>query len=346
MQNPSKNGSHSRPIVQCFSHDLQPGKLDSLFQEGAKAVILQDDDRVKKIWEGLLGLNEKYESPSYHAGLHPWNNNILDIAQNHHSGDIMFGDVFRFIPGDYAQISRKIVIFPDSDGTMRIIPEDLFVGSQRVIFPQAVLTETWTLMEDVVHSIIPVNTLPRPYALRIELIKYPNSHDHVEKVVPLLLDGFGSLAYWGYCMKRARSSAVGFFDFWGIRLIYALSTFIPGIKSLSMKLNNIMKPFSKKNNPKGTQCIHFPHVDTGKAITALIGERSAVSTEIYDGKKWVDLPLSSTSLACFPGKNGGQPTRVAPSMHRVLIQNQASDPVIDSPNISILLGVIELPVFG
>jgi hypothetical protein len=342
-QSHSIHEGQSSSVVQCFPDDLQPEKFEAIFQGGAKAVILQNDDRVRQIWEGLLGITNHHESSSYNEGVHPWNNNILDIAGNHRSRVTSMGDVFLFMPGYLAQICRKIVIFPTSHGRMKTIPEDFSVGSQRVLFPQDALKVLWELMSDVLRSTLPVNIPQRPYALKIELIKYPNSTEDVEKVASLLLDGFGNFAHLGYRLERARCDAVGVFDIKGVRLLYALSTLIPGIKILSAKLNAMMKRFSKKNAPEGTQMIVNPHIDYDRVLTALISDRAVVGTEVFDGKNWVDLPLTPTSLAIFPSRDVGQHAGISPSLHRVYIKDQANCPVEQKPNITISIGVIEHP---
>jgi len=82
-----------------------------------------------------------------------------------------------------------------------------------------------------------------------------------------------------------------------------------------------------------------PHCDGGKTVTALLSERETLSTEIYTGKKWVKLPLSSDRLAIFPSAAINRSLDISPTLHRILVNKRIPVEEPQKRNITLLLTV-------
>ena len=92
-------------IVSCSLSDLQGGKLETFFRQGAKVAIVEDDCRVRWLWDSLLGQQNGANSGG-RTESNPWDISILNVGRNHFPGNVRYGDMLRFIPGEIAHIAR------------------------------------------------------------------------------------------------------------------------------------------------------------------------------------------------------------------------------------------------
>ena len=70
------------PIIELTPDRLGPGELCRLFRQGAIAVVLVGDPRVRRVWEALV---LDATRPGFAEDL-PWNASLLEIARNHRAG--------------------------------------------------------------------------------------------------------------------------------------------------------------------------------------------------------------------------------------------------------------------
>ncbi len=326
------NVSHGA-IVQCLQDELTPGRLGKRFHDGAKAVLLEDP-RASDIWHGLL--NPKAPATSATGrGLFPSDSGLLEMAQNHLTGNLDAGDMLRFIPGGIGHIARKITLFPALDGSIETIPAHI----AHVEMPQELLNTVWELMTDVLHSTFPAQSPLPPYVVTIEMLKYPLSFDEVEQIAELLSDASGVWTRLAMKMDVWKVQATGPFAIRYLREIFALASLIPGLHKLLYTVNSWMTPFTHQHVPEGTRIIGDPHYDVSKIVTALLSERETLTTEIHTGKQWIELPLDSERLAIFPSQQIDPHFGILPTLHRILVQNHTPIEPPTKPNLTLCLTV-------
>jgi hypothetical protein len=327
-------------IVKISGEELTPGRLREMFRNGAKTAILVDNDQVRRIWEGLLSSNNS-NSLAVDNRARFWENHLLSIARNHVSGDTDVGDMLRFIPGSLAYIACKAIIFP-SGQKMRVIPDHFWVGNQQATLPEDILRTTWDLMSDILKSMLPSSSVYPSYAVAIERLKYPG-HSDLDQMYTLLADSGGAWTRLGHKLDAYKGTAVGPFDLKAIRDLYAWCCLMPGVGLLLRKLNSLLKDFSRKSVPEATRLIGTPHVDDLKVVTALASDRNVIKTEVYDGRHWVELPLSYDSLAIFPSRQASKQLGVAPTWHRVLQIERDDEPATLRQNVTLSLAIVAHP---
>ena len=154
---------YSEAIVELPKEELKPGILGKLYQEGTKAVQLQNDDRIEQIWmELVVAQKENFGKPF-------WQNGIVDFARNHAVKQMDVGDMWRFLPGNYGHIARKTVLYPASDGqTIKTIPEYFWSGDRREAPPQDILRVAWELATDVFKAALPAHAPHLNHAVVLE----------------------------------------------------------------------------------------------------------------------------------------------------------------------------------
>ena len=91
------------------------------------------------VWNGIFKpKNGEVENGSNHG--YPWNSSIFEIARNHHSNNMNYGDMVRFQPNVYSHIARKIKVFPVPEaGRMETFPKFLVEGLETVLYEQELL---------------------------------------------------------------------------------------------------------------------------------------------------------------------------------------------------------------
>lgn len=335
---------HVDTIVQCSRPDLQPGKLGTLFREGAKAAVVNNDPRVKWLWDSFLGLHNgsdlRVREMSY-----PWESTVEDIARNHQAGSVVLGDMLRFAPGALGHIARKSVLFKDSHNEIKTIPDKFYTKKSSMRFKMEALEATWDLMQDILRSTLPQNCVFPNYAVKIELLKYPNTPADLDKISTLLSDASGYWTQIGMQLDQHKARAASLFDFRWMRDLYALGTLIPGVNNVLRRINGSLLRFSKKHVPENAMIIGDPHVDA-KILTTLMSDRDVLKTEVYEnrrGRGWVELPLSCNSLAIFPSNLLSKKFKISPTTHRILLKKHNDGHEICKSNVTLNLSLIPWP---
>jgi len=325
-------------IVVISPQDLKPGLLGKLFHSGIKVVILKDP-RIAKIWEGFLGSpNSNFEN-SLPIRM-PWQENLYSMACNHAPNDVSLGDMLRFTPGIIGHIARKMKIFPVSDGNvMQAIPEYFLQRNEKLFYSDQLLQLVWELMSDVFKSTAP-DISPAPYAVNIDILKYPNAVE-LEMVCALLADASGKWTQIGYKIDTYKGIAKGVFDKKIIRDLFGLSLLVPGMNILLRKLNTILNRNAKRSGANGMLTIGAEHVDSSKLLTGLVSDRDILKTQIYTGKCWVDLSLTPNTMAIFPSMRITKDSGFAPTWHRILLEKKAPGSGKSKQNVTLSLSITD-----
>ena len=118
---------------------------------------------------------------------------------------------------------------------------------------------------------------------------------------------------------------------------------IPGIKDLAKMLNERMITSSEKSVPEDYQMIGNPHVDGMKYVNALVGSRDNVITQIFCEKRWISLPVTTDTLAVFPGDKMRSFGDMFATRHRVLLRNPTANETTVKRNITLSLSIVDRP---
>ena len=331
-------------IVRIQRDDLKPGRLATLFQSGVKAVILCEDERVSQLWNGLFGTKSDDTASAQHDKF-PWQSSILTTAENHRAGEMRLGDMLRFIPGMYAHIARKTIVYQKSkQQSLQALPDGFWNGDKWIPLSPEVVQTAWELMSCILKSTWLDGPESPRYAVAIEQLKYPNSSADLDKMFNLLADSGGAWTRLGHKLDAYKAVATGPFDTKIVRDLFAWMSLIPGVHTLLHRGNDFLRTFSCKQILGNMRMIGDPHVDGSKILTALVSDRDVLITEIYDGKRWLELPLSPDALAIFPSKRVSTiPLGVPPTLHRVLMRQKRHDSELPRANVTLSLCVVERP---
>lgn len=326
-------------LISCSRADLQPGKLGILFKDGGKAGIVENDPRIKCLWDSLFGFPVIVEEMSY-----PWDSTIEEIAQNHQKGSIVLGDMVRFIPGGLGYIARKAVLLKDSGNGLKTIPEKFYGKKGCTEFNKEFLQIVWEVIHDVLQSMFPQNYALPAYGIKIELLKYPKGQASLDEINALLDDVSGIWTKIGRQLDKKRSETTGFLGLRGLKDLYALGHLIPGINNILDGLNKSLPGANKREVSENAILIGEPHVDN-KILTALISDRDIIKTQVYDEKQeqWVTLPLTIDSLAFFPARLMNKKLQISPTIHRILLSKTRDGEEVLRPNITLNLSVVPWP---
>ena len=137
---------------------------------------LVDDPRVLEIWSGAVGHGDARDSASY-LGRRFWELGLSELAAGHTSRDMHSGDMVRLSALELAYVGRKIIVWPnDTDGDLQSVPAlDAPKGPSLSDSDRAILRTAWDLMSEIFASALPPGLGPPPYAVAIEVLKYPDS---------------------------------------------------------------------------------------------------------------------------------------------------------------------------
>ena len=333
-------------IVEISGRDLELGYVGELFRRGTKAVILGDDLRVSKIWKGVLqpqNAEDVAEDVNGFCHNKPWNSSIFEIARNHQSNNLFLGDMLRFTPGVYAHFARKIKVFPAPEACrMDTNPKYFVNGREAALYSQEMLQTTWELMSDVLGS-----SLPRKYtefnqwAASIEVLKYPESVNEMNKMLSLFKDASGGWTRLGQRVDSFKGTTAKVFRKKWLHDAFALSCLLPGLGKLSRGLNAILKNYGSDKIPDRTKIVGNDHVDGSRILTCLAGDRSVIRTQIYSGNGWLELPLSKDTLAIFPAEKFCKYFSVPGTRHRILMEEETNLHRYSKSNITLVLGIVD-----
>lgn len=329
-------------VVEVSRSDLKPGKLAALFSQGTRAVILSDDDRVGRIWDGLQPTQHRIGETIDASGPF-WDEGLITLARNHRDGDLFVGDMLRFTQNTIGHIARKTTVFPDPlTGEMETIPQAFWRGDDQVRLPDTVTQTSWELITDVLRSSLPATCDIGEYAASVEQLKYPTDAD-LDMILTLLADSSGGFARLGRKIDRERMMLRGPFALPKIRELLALTSLIPGVRHLVSRMNAFWVHRDEKDIPRETRIIGAAHVDGSKFVTALASDRDVLRTQVRDGDSWYDLPLTTRTLAIFPSEKLSLQCGIEPTTHRILIKTNRDESHPITSNVTMSLCVVERP---
>lgn len=312
-----------RAIVHCSNSEVVSGRLGELFQQGAKALLL-DDHRAALIWKWMM--DPQTPTGALGSGLLCGREDFLfRIASNHIPGNLNVGDMLRFIPGGIGHVARKIVFVREENGGFKTTPRVFSEGT----IPLELLDTAWSIMTDLLRSTFPAQ-IPLPkYKVSLELLKYPHSFEEIERISSLLGDSSGRWTRIGMAMDAWKGQAAGLFNVKFFRDCTAIASVIPGINRILRAINDRMVPYSHKSVPDGISLVGAPHCDGSKILTVLLGDRDTLTTEVYTGQQWKTLPVTANRLAILPSEQMDSRLGIVPTLHRILIQDRlhAKQPV-------------------
>jgi hypothetical protein len=239
--------------------------------------------------------------------------------------------------------ARKTIIFQDpSQQVLQAVPETFWHDDRRMPLPQELLRTAWELTSSILSSVLPDGSEHPSYGVAIERLYYPGSAADLDKIYTLLADTGGKWTQIGQRVDAYKAMAVGLFDTKVIRDLFALSSLIPGVRPLLHRVNMFLKNFSWKDVSGEIRIVGSPHIDDERVFTALASDRDTLITEVYDGRQWLELPLSPDTLAIFPSKKGSR-FGMTPTFHRILMKEQHHNSALSKPNTTFILAVVERP---
>lgn len=319
-------------VISCG--DIDKKDLFHFFLQGAKAVRLEGDDQVRLIWSQVV------EGLMYNGSVPFWESSLITLGRNHRKRQTNWGDMaLYFSEGVFAHIARKVITFPDErTGRMRVYPESFYDGEKEFLPDQDMLWTVWDIASDIYRA-GPRHGGPSDYAVSIALLKYPDNNKDIYALFDFLADS-GEHLTWkkiGGRVDSAKSLACGPFSPKGVRDAYAWMSLAPILGPQLRKINERFRDKSFDDVDDDWVVIGPPHAD-GRALTMLMGDRNVMRTELYDGDKWVELPLSPDSLTILPGRLL-QSSAINSTIHRYSIKN--CPPSGKSLNLSLALGIVD-----
>jgi len=322
----------------------QTDELSRLFASGAKAVIVEDNDRTRIVVEAVLnwlGVNERY-SPNFFS---PFGNNLLDLARNHIAGNQNLGDVLRFEPGRMVYAARKFIVYGSTvDQSLLTFPDRFYTGNQYASVPNVIKELTWSLMLEVFASLLPgAVDFYRFYAIKIEILNYPGSLSDIKVLGNTLADSCGRWSRWGNLIDTYRNNAYGIFDVKIVRDLYAICSLLPGIGGLLGVINTRMALSQTESVPNYSYLLGRSHVDDRKYVTVLAGCRDNLHTQIFDGAAWIPLKVAPNTVAIFPSPELTHSSGIPATHHRILLSSTPGNETGAMRNISLSLSIINRP---
>ncbi|MCA9422069.1 MAG: hypothetical protein KC592_13690 [Nitrospira sp.] len=269
-----------------------------------------------------------------------WQENLFNLALNHVPQNIDLGDMFRFTPGSIGHIARKMNVFPvPGQNLMQAIPGSFFQNGKRISYPDHLLRIAWELMSEIFRSTIPINRSPPSCKVKIEILKYPRPNE-LELIFSLLSDSSGKWTRIGQKVDAFKGMAKGVLNRKILRDLFGLSLLMPGMNGLLCRLNALLDKGPIDPSEKGRLTIGAGHVDGSKLLTGLASERDILTTQIYTGERWVDLPLTSDSLAIFPSQKITKEFGFAPTVHRILMEKETPSGGGTKRNVTLSLSIV------
>jgi hypothetical protein len=328
------------PILGITPRGVEHGDLLRSFEKGGAAVILSGECRIQRLLQSIvkwLGFDDPSSRESFGS-------NLIDLARNHLKENPTAGDMLRIQPGVFGHIARKFLIFPRTvDQSLASFPDAFYSNNRRVPVPYSILESAWNLMSEVLISALPRHANALAYAVEVDVLIYPISSLSINRLHVLLSDSCGAWSRVGHRIDANKGNAAGMFDKKVIRDLFAILSLIPGPRELVTMLNNRMRVASDGCLPSDYFVVGGPHIDEGKYITGLIGCRHNLHTQIFSGKRWVPLPVTSDTMTILPGLKISSLNNISPTRHRVVLQNPLKSEGAAAQNITLSLSIVAPP---
>lgn len=325
--------NHNGAVDQITPDDLGPGAIHKRFTKGAKAVCLRRDPRVQTLWNALVrdvGVDHQF-----------WRQSVFELANNHIAGENNFGDILRFAPGQFGHLARKFGFFRDArTARYRLYPGFETGGEKLLLVSQDVLRIAWDLSLDIQQSITPFRIDPTDYAVTVELLKYSDSGEELQKVFELIGDSCSKWARAGQKVDTARALACGPFDTRFVRDLFGWLSLVPSFGDWLVRRNEKFREIPLHYVGDDEMVVGPPHTDGIRYLTMLAGERQVIKTEVFDGQEWTEIPLEETALTIFPGRASDSHVGIKPTVHRYTTKRSSHEALTDSDNLTLVLGLI------
>lgn len=310
---------------------LERGGLYEQFRSGAQVVTVAGDVRVPQLWRSLVS--------DVGDGGQVWAQNVFQLARNHIPGENNFGDILKFAEEQYGHIGRKVGFFPDArGGGFRVYPSPRV--SHRTELNERVFRAAWSLAMEVQESACPRGFDPDDYAVSIEILKYAESRSEHQHLLDMIGDSAGPWTTLGRRLDRARSGTKGFFQAKYLRDLYACGSVVPGLGRLLRSINARAGNGRYYALEDDRILAGPPHIDDARFLTMLCGNRDAVTTEVFDGDRWQEIPITTNDLSVFPGARFRGNGEVEPVVHRYTICDNPAAPSCGAENVTLLIGTI------
>ncbi len=324
------------PIVSLDKQQLTPGRIGEILRQGTRAVELSGDWRIKLIWDACVG-NTGSSRPF-------WENGILEFAKHHHKGNTNAGDMLRFLPGSFGHIARKMVVYPADDGQrMWTLPEKYSTEGSSEEIDQDILRHAWEVTSDILVSMLPADQKLANYGVTLQLLKYPDSVNDLQRMFDLFADSSGGWMAFGQQLDKYRSECCEKLDVRLLRDVYAFGSLVPGVRQALVGINRYLSRHDRFKQPEGGFTIGKPHVDGTRLFTCLGGDRDRITTEVHDGESWHKLDMKDDSLYVFPAGVMSEELGIVPTLHRYFVDDDRSEAVNPPPNVTLVLGVLTAP---
>ncbi|HEY9281459.1 MAG TPA: hypothetical protein VIP51_15415 [Eoetvoesiella sp.] len=328
--------NNNAPIVQVDMSLLAPGSLADLFTTGALAVIVDCASTLHPIWSALI--ENKAEQL-------PWHGTMRDMARNHYAGADLgehVGDMFHYTPYRIAYIARKFELMRDvSTSQLVTVPEYFFQGNERFSSPTPIFEACWTIVQNIMKWLTPPGSAASSFHAVVHRLKYEPDIQLTERHYALAKSAVGRWAQLGYEIDTLREQARGPLDHTGVSDMCAILSLVAPMRRLLDRVNtSFARSDARRALPEGARLIGKPHYD-GRYFSATCGSRGHISTEIYDGKHWHELPVDRDHLVIVPGLQAKKAFGLSPTLHRIIHRSdyvECSGDQSHAPDITLLFG--------
>jgi hypothetical protein len=328
------------PILSITPRDVACGELLRSFQKGGAAVILSGEYRIQRLLQSVvdwLGLDGPSSWESF-------NSNLVDLARNHLKENPNAGDMLRIQPGLFGYVARKFLVFRTAfNQSLTTFPNAFYLNNRLVPVPYSILESVWNLMSEVLMSAMPRHANALAYATEVDVLVYPISALNLKELHILLSDSCGAWSRLGHRIDANKGNAAGMFDKKIIRELFAIASLIPGLREFVTMLNDRMSVAAGSSPPGDYYVIGGPHVDEGKYITGLIGCRHNLHTQIFWGKRWIPLPVTSETMTILPCSKVSSLSNIPATRHRVVLQDSVGNESVTAKNVTLSLSIVARP---
>lgn len=291
---------------------LTEGSISRLFDEGALAVVIDCRQILGPIWADLLENDtEKL----------PWQSTMRDMARNHHAGRDLgghVGDMFHYTPHRISYIARKFEITrPPSSDELKVHPPFFIQDDEQFVYPPGLIDTCWELSSRIMLALTPAGKSVSNYRTAVHRLKYERDAECVQRYYALTRSAVGRWAQLGFQVDMLREQAHGPLRHPGISDLFAMLSLAGPLRRGLERINARFSSSTRTAIPDGTLLIGKAHYD-GRYFSAMCGDRSNISTEVFDGKRWHELPMSRDSLIVVPGLHAEAEFGIKPTLHRIL----------------------------
>src|ERR1700722_3313447 len=326
-------------ILGITPRGVERGDLLRSFEKGGAAVILSGDYRIQRLFQSVVDWLG-FDDPTRES----FGSNLVDLARNHLKENPNAGDMLRIQPGVFGHIARKFLVFRSSvDQSLTTFPNAFYLNSKRVAVPYSLLESAWNLMSEVLVSAMPRHAKALDYATEVNVLVYPISGFDLNKLHILFSDSCGSWSRLGHRIDANKGTAARTFDKKVVRDFFAIASLAPGLRGFVTRLNDRLSVAGDATSPSDSHIIGGPHIDEGKYITGLIGRRHNLQTEIFRGKRWIPLPVSSHTMTILPCLKISSFNSVPPTRHRVVLQSPFESEGPAAQKITLSLSIVARP---